>query len=41
MLHAVGIAVAVNPDKKLERVALREGWEIIRARRPKWRHRAS
>jgi HAD superfamily hydrolase (TIGR01490 family) len=33
MLRAVGIPIAVNPDKELERVALAEGWEIIRASR--------
>ena len=30
MLRAVGHPVAVNPDSDLERVALAEGWEIMR-----------
>ena len=30
MLRAVGHPVAVNPDANLERVARREGWEILR-----------
>jgi HAD superfamily hydrolase (TIGR01490 family) len=37
MLRAVGIPVAVNPDKELERVAREEGWEIIRAKRARRR----
>jgi HAD superfamily hydrolase (TIGR01490 family) len=39
MLRVVGVAVAVNPDKELERVARQEGWEIVRARRPRGRKR--
>jgi HAD superfamily hydrolase (TIGR01490 family) len=35
MLRAIGIPVAVNPDKELERVARQEGWEIVRAHRPR------
>jgi HAD superfamily hydrolase (TIGR01490 family) len=30
MLQAVGHPVAVNPDRELERVARREGWQIMR-----------
>jgi len=30
MLSAVGHPVAVNPDAELERVAAREGWEVLR-----------
>ena len=30
MLRAVGHPVAVNPDAELEKVARREGWEILR-----------
>src|SRR5918992_6282660 len=30
MLRAVGHAVAVNPDRELERVAREEGWRIMR-----------
>jgi HAD superfamily hydrolase (TIGR01490 family) len=30
MLRAVGHPVVVNPDPELERIALREGWEIVR-----------
>lgn len=39
MLRAVGFPVAVNPDKELERVAIQEGWEIIRAKRKSSRRR--
>ncbi|GAB1483113.1 HAD family hydrolase [Treponema sp.] len=30
LLQEVGRAVAVNPDRRLERIALKEGWEIIK-----------
>jgi HAD superfamily hydrolase (TIGR01490 family) len=40
MMHAVGHPVAVNPDRKLERVARQEGWRIMRfdklGRRLRW-----
>lgn len=39
MLRAVGVPVAVNPDKELEGVALTEGWQIVRAKRPRRRDR--
>jgi phosphoserine phosphatase len=32
MLHAVGHPVAVNPDKRLEREARRNGWPIVHFR---------
>lgn len=33
MMHAVGHPVAVNPDSKLERIALDNGWPIVEFRR--------
>jgi hypothetical protein len=40
MLRAVGHAVVVNPDPDLRRIAVEEGWEVVRldrlGRRLKW-----